>query len=76
MEIKNKFYIIVKTNTPKNEILSFDEVRQAYKVNIKASPEKGKANLEIEKFLTKHFKKKIKIISGFKSKKKLIELSP
>jgi uncharacterized protein (TIGR00251 family) len=74
MEMKNKFYIIVKTNAPKNEIINFDEIKQTYKVNIKARPEKGEANLELEKFLSKHFKKKIKIISGFKSKKKLISL--
>ena len=72
--MKNKFYIIVKTNAPKNEIINFDEIKQTYKVNIKARPEKGEANLELEKFLSKHFKKKIKIISGFKSKKKLISL--
>jgi hypothetical protein len=72
MEIKNNFYVIVKTNSPKNEIINFDEEKNTYKMNIKARPEKGEANKEIEKFLSKEFKKKVKIISGFKSKKKLL----
>ena len=61
--------IIVKTNCPKNKI-DFDGSR--YRVEIKAKPVDGKANFEIEKFLSKHFGKKVKIKSGFKSKMKII----
>jgi len=63
--------ILVKPNSKKNEIISEGEI---LKVSIKEPAENGKANLELIKFLTKHFKKKIKIISGFNSKKKIIEL--
>lgn len=62
--------VIVKTNCPKNEVVS--SRNGIYKINIKAKPEKGEANREIEKFLSKYFKRKIRIISGFKSKKKLL----
>ncbi len=63
--------IIVKTNCSENKI-SFDNSRSCYRVEIKAKPVDGKANLEIEKFLSKHFGKKVRIISGFKSKMKII----
>lgn len=63
--------IIVKTNCSENKI-NFDDSRSCYKVEIKAKPVDGKANSEIEKYLSKHFKKKVKIISGFKSKMKII----
>lgn len=63
--------IIVKTNCPKNEVVSLNN--GIYKINIKAKPEKGKANKEIEKFLSKYFKRKVRIISGFKSRKKLLD---
>ena len=71
---KSRFKIIVKTKANKNELFGFDREKQAYKLNIKAVPEKGKANKEITKFLSKLFKKKVRIISGLKSKEKIIEV--
>ncbi|MFA5764114.1 MAG: DUF167 domain-containing protein [archaeon] len=43
-------------------------------VEIKSTPEKGKANKEIIKELKKFFKSDIKMLSGFKSKEKIIEI--
>ena len=75
MQIKeSKFKVIVKTKANKNELLGFDREKQAYKLNIKAAPEKGKANKEITKFLSKLFKKQVRIVSGLKSKEKIIEI--
>ncbi len=75
MEIKgSKFKIIIKTKAKKNEIIGFDEEKQAYKVNIKAMPIKGEANKEIIKFLSKTLKKQVRISSGLKNKIKTIEL--
>lgn len=51
-----------------------DEIR----IGIKAKPEKGKANLEIIKKLSKHFhipKSKVRIVSGLKSRKKVVEVT-
>ena len=62
--------IRVKTNQPKNEILEKDRI---YLVKIKEKPEKGKANLAIIKLFKKELKKNVRIVSGFKSKEKLIE---
>jgi len=75
MEIKEKiFKIIVKPNASKNEVLGYDDVRKAYLVSIKAKPEQNKANIEIIKFFSKVFKKKVKIIKGLKGKEKTIKV--
>ena len=70
----NRLKIIVKPKSPKSEIKNFDKEKQALRVNIKAEPEKGKANKEIIKFFTKLLKKQVKIISGLTSKTKTLEI--
>ena len=73
--IKNsKLKIIVKPNSPKSEITGYNKEKQAIKINIKAQPEKGKANKEVIRFLTKALKKQITIKSGLTSKTKIIEV--
>jgi len=64
--------IIVKANSSKNEI-NYDKERNLHVVYIKAKPEQGKANFEIEKFLSKHFGKQVRIKSGFSSKTKIVD---
>lgn len=44
------------------------------KVFLKKPAENNKANKELEKFLTKKLGKKVKIIRGFTSKNKVIEV--
>ena len=73
MEFKENIAIIVKPNSSKNELIGFDKDKNAYKVNIKASPENNKANIEIIKFFSKLSKIKVKIISGQTSKKKILK---
>lgn len=65
----NKFYVIVKTGAKENKIEEGAEL----KVYLRSRPVEGKANLELIKFLSKHFGRKVKIVSGFTSKKKLLE---
>jgi len=73
MDIKEEvFKIIVKPNSNKNEVLSYDKEKNAYRITIKAKPEDNKANIEIIKFLSKLLKKRARIISGLKSKEKII----
>lgn len=70
--VNNNLKIIVKSNSPKNEIKGFDN-RKRLRINIKAKAEKGKANVEIVKF----FKKlgyNIVIVKGLKSKEKILRL--
>ena len=69
-----KIKIIVKTNAEKNEIQEFDEEKQAYKVLIKVPPVENKANKEIIKLFHKRYKQPVRIISGFKSKEKILEI--
>ena len=44
-------------------------------VRVKAPPEKGKANKEAVRLLEIHFGKKVRIVSGHTSRKKIIEIS-
>jgi uncharacterized protein (TIGR00251 family) len=64
--------VIVKPDSPKNKIVSFED--DTYKIEIKAPAEKNKANIELIKFLSKKLDKDVKIISGFNSKKKIIKI--
>ena len=73
MEIKLPIKIIVKPNSKKTQILNYDEKRKAYKVEVKAPPEKNKANIEIKKYFSKLLKKPVKIISGKTSKVKILK---
>lgn len=47
------------------------------KISLKSKPELGKANRELTKSLSEHFNvstNKIKILSGFSSRKKVVEI--
>lgn len=71
---KDSINIIVKPNSPKTGIKEFDSEKQAYRVNIKAVPEKGEANKEVIKYFTKLLRKDVKITSGLKSRKKVLRI--
>jgi uncharacterized protein (TIGR00251 family) len=71
----NHLLIIVKPNSPKTEILKWDEEKKALRVNIKAKPEDNEANIAIIKFFSKLLKKKVIIKSGLRNREKLLELS-
>jgi hypothetical protein len=73
--INNKLKIIVKPNSKKSEILSYDEGKKALKVAIAARPEENKANREVIKFFSKLLKKQVRIKSGLTSKEKLLEIN-
>lgn len=45
-----------------------------YFARLKSSPECGKANLELIKLLTHHFRKPVRIKAGFTSRDKIIEV--
>lgn len=66
-----KINICVKTNSIENKIISQDG---GLKVFLKKLPIQNKANEELVKILKKHYKKDVKIIRGFKSKNKLVEI--
>ena len=70
----SRLKIIVKVNSQKTEIAGFDKTKQALKINVKAQPEKGKANAEIIKFFSRLTKKKVEIVAGKTSKTKVLLL--
>lgn len=70
---KYKFKILVKTNAKKNKLSGFDTEKNAWRIEITALPEKNKANIEIIKFLTKQLGRKVRIVSGLKSREKICE---
>ena len=68
-----KLNIKVQPNSKKQEIQSSIDGKIA-KVFLKKPAKNNKANEELVKFLSKYFKTKVKIIKGFTSKRKLIEV--
>lgn len=63
----------VKPNSLKSQV-EYDENNGIYLVYVKSPADKNKANKELIKLLSKHFKKKVMIKSGLKSKIKYVEL--
>jgi len=70
----NSLRIIVKADASENKIHGWDNSRGALRISVKAVASKGKANKEIVKFLGKILKKRITIVSGFKSREKLLRI--
>ncbi|MEM4271267.1 MAG: DUF167 domain-containing protein [Candidatus Pacearchaeota archaeon] len=68
----NKLKVIVKPNSRKSEIIGFDDNKKALRISVKSPAEKGKANVELIKFVSKLLKKKVVIVSGLKSREKII----
>lgn len=83
IQIPNNGYLRVKIlpRSPKNEIIEViedEEGEKTIKIRIKAPPEKGKANAELIKFLSKTFnikRDRISIISGKTDRIKLIKIN-
>ncbi len=72
--LKGKFKILVKTNAEENKISGYDAEKNVWKIEVCAVPEKNKANIGIIKFLTKQFGRRVRIVSGLKSKEKICEV--
>lgn len=71
------FPIKLKAKTNQKETKIISQTDSEITLSVKSPPEKNKANLEIIKFLSKQFGFKIKIVSGLKSKNKIIDkISP
>ncbi|MDH3353000.1 MAG: DUF167 domain-containing protein [Nanoarchaeota archaeon] len=68
-----KLQIKVQPNSGRQEIQT-DIDGKISKVFLKKQPEDNKANKELVKFLKKHFGKEVRIIKGFTSKTKTIEV--
>lgn len=69
MKIKIKLH----PNSSQEKIVEIEKDK-SYEIWIKEKPIDGKANEELVKFLKKYFKKNIEIVSGFNSRKKIIDI--
>lgn len=70
-----KIFIYAKTNMHENSVEKIDE--NHFRVSTKEKPIKGKANLAIIKILANYFdipKNNVVIVSGLRSKIKIIEI--
>ncbi len=67
-----RLQVKVKPNARKTEMLL--QEGDVMVVAVAAPPEKGKANQELVKFLSKKLKKQVRIVSGFGSSSKIIEI--
>lgn len=63
--------IIVKANAKENKIEKEGEI---YKVSLKAKAKENEANFALIKLFKKELGLRVKIVSGLKSKRKLLEL--
>jgi len=62
--------IKVKPNSGKSEIIRKD----GYIAFLKSPPENNKANIELIQLARKKFQSEVRIVSGFTSKKKVVEI--
>lgn len=79
LEEKKEAYLAVRvtTNAVKTEVREV-MADKAFKISLRAVPEKGKANAELIRFLAKEFgvdKNNILIINGAAERTKLIKIS-
>jgi len=69
-----KILVYAKPGKTENKVLRFDRKERIMEVWIKEKAIEGKANQELIKFLTRYFKKRVKLLKGGKSRKKIIEV--
>lgn len=63
--------LVVKTGSKIDSIEKFDSY---WVIHVKQLPEKGKANQAVLKLISKEVKKPVKLVSGLKSKNKVVEI--
>lgn len=71
-----KIFVYVQVNARENAVEKIDDT--SYKVSVKAPPVGGRANKEVEEVLADYFnlhKSKVYIVSGFRGKSKVVEIS-
>jgi len=64
----------IKPNSPETKILSYNKETGSFKIAVKSPPTKGRANLELVKFLSKTIGKKVRLKSGHTGKRKDLEI--
>ncbi len=71
-----KIFITIKPNAKADSVEKLEENR--YRVTVKAPPDEGRANEALVRCLAEYFdlpKSRVSLLSGFKSKNKVVEIS-
>jgi hypothetical protein len=64
--------VTAKPNASRTEVIGWDESKKSLRIAIAAVPDKDKANTELLKFLKKQTGTKCELMSGARSKEKLV----
>ncbi len=73
--IKNgKLAVRVKPSASETAIIGYDAEREAVIISVAAQPEDNKANIALLKFLKKQLKKQVRLVSGAKSRDKVVSV--
>ena len=68
----NRLHVHVKPGARKTEILAIDPLMAMVKVSVKEPPEDGKANIELERYLSKLSGKEARVVAGKTSRRKTV----
>lgn len=74
MPLKMKIHVKVIPNSKTEKIEKMETADNWFIVRVKEPAEKGKANKALVKLLKKYFKKQVRIVSGFTSRRKIVEI--
>jgi len=64
--------LVVSPSSPKSGVQGFDEWRKRLVVKVRAPPEKGEANEEVESLVAKLFQAKAEVVRGHTSRMKTV----
>ncbi len=71
---KSLLIVRVKTNKHWQRVIPLHDTDEDLEVWLKSLPIEGKANKELIELLSNYFGKKVEIVKGFRSKRKLIKI--
>jgi len=71
MEVKFPLEVKVRTNCSRNNLILKEG---KYFLELNAKPKNNEANIELVKFLSRRFKKRLRILRGFRSRVKLLDI--
>lgn len=72
--LRGKVRVRVRPSSSRNNLLRYDEASNTLHVAVQAPPVDNKANLALVKLLSRQFKQPVRLVSGNKSKNKLVQI--
>ncbi|MFH0978784.1 MAG: DUF167 domain-containing protein [Candidatus Woesearchaeota archaeon] len=68
-----KVKVVIRPKAVNTSIVSYNG--ESYKMDVKAAPVKGEANIELVKFVSRLVKQRVEIVSGLTSRTKILRFS-